>query len=91
MSKNYRKKSSRSKRKGVAPKGRVESFDGESIQLCLPMAEVLAGVKDELESMIGAAGLLVISALLEDEVEQKVGWFRHLLLQTSHKSLLYSK
>ena len=39
----------------------------------LPIAEILAGVQDSLESLAGHAGLLIMNALLEDEVDQLVG------------------
>ena len=38
----------------------------------LPIAEILAGVQDSLESLAGHAGLLIMNALLEDEVDQLV-------------------
>ena len=40
--------------------------NGTSVQLSLPIAEVLAEVEDSLESVAGKAGLLIIRALLED-------------------------
>lgn len=44
-----------------------------AIQLSLPIAQVLAGVRDAVESVAGQAGLLVIKALIDDEVTQLVG------------------
>ena len=44
-----------------------------AVQLSLPIAEVLAGVRDAVESVAGQAGLLVIKALIDDEVTQLVG------------------
>jgi transposase-like protein len=43
------------------------------VQLCLPIAAILAGVHDAVEAVAAEAGLLVIRALLEEEVEQRAG------------------
>ena len=79
MSKNYSKMKSRSRRNRPAEmKGKVLGITEGSVQLSLPMAEVLAGIEESVESVIGQAGLLVIKALLDDEVNQVVGdRYRH--------------
>lgn len=73
MSKKYSKKTNRSSRKVWEPRGRVDAMDAETVQLSLPIAEVLAGVQDALEQVIGEAGLLIIRSLLEEEAEQRAG------------------
>ena len=77
MSKKYRKKASRSRKKLAARQGEVLGFksneEAAEMQLVLPIAEVLAGVRGALEQMAGEAGLLVIQSLLEEEVQQVAG------------------
>ncbi len=74
MAKKYRKKTRRSRRRAPKLENRCESKVTESgVQLTLPIAEILAGVQDSLESLAGHAGLLIMNALLEDEVDQLVG------------------
>ena len=74
MAKKYRKRTSRSRRPALKQQNRCEARVTESgVQLLLPIAEILAGVQDSLESLAGHAGLLIMNALLEDEVEQLVG------------------
>ncbi len=74
MAKKYRKKTRRSRRRAPKLENRCEAKVTESgVQLMLPIAEILAGVQDSLESLAGHAGLLIMNALLEDEVDQLVG------------------
>jgi len=73
VSKKYRKKTKRSRRKAPNQEGAVVGMTGTAVQLSLPIAEVLAGVRDAVESVAGQAGLLVIKALIDDEVTQLVG------------------
>jgi transposase-like protein len=47
--------------------------DGASVQLSLPIAEILAGLSDQVEALGAEAGLLVIQALLDEEVERRAG------------------
>lgn len=79
MSKKYRKKSQRSRRKTLARfRGRILGIDAASVQLSLPIAEILAGLSDQVEALASEAGLLVIQALLDEEVEQHAGArYRH--------------
>jgi len=44
-----------------------------SVRLPLPIVEVLEDLQAEVERMTGEAGLKIVSAVLEDEVLQKVG------------------
>ena len=78
MPKKYAKKTNRSRRKTPQkPKGRVRELDQESqevtLQLPLPLSELLSGVRDAVESVAAEAGLLVMKALIDDEVEQYAG------------------
>ena len=74
MAKKYTKKTRRSRRQEPKLENRCEAKVTESgVQLMLPIAEVLAGIQDSLESLAGQAGLLIMNALLEDEVDQVVG------------------
>ena len=74
MAKKYKKRTCRSRRPAWKQQNRCEARVTESgVQLLLPIAEILAGVQDSLESLAGHAGLLIMNALLEDEVEQLVG------------------
>ena len=72
------KKGSTSRRKAARkPKGEVLSVSPDraapSVQLSLPIADVLNCVQASLEQLSIDAGLLVMQALLEDEVEQRAG------------------
>jgi hypothetical protein len=49
------------------------SRDEASVQLQLPIAEILAGVNDTVEALAAEAGLLVMKALIEEEVERRLG------------------
>ncbi len=74
MGKKYTKRTRRSRRREPKPVDRCVAKVTESgVQLSLPIAEILAGVHDSLESLAGHAGLLIMNALLEDEVDQLVG------------------
>ena len=69
------KTANRSRRKSVESRGKVDRIDHEerSVQLTLPIAEILAGVSDAVERVAGDAGLLVIKALIDEEVEKLAG------------------
>ena len=71
--KTYRKKTSRSRRKSRTARGRVVSTTGEEIRLALPVPQLLAATHGAVESLAGEAGLLIIKALIDEEVEQLVG------------------
>lgn len=76
MAKKYQKKRGRSRTVRPKTSEKAEALavvQGSSVQLSLPIAEILAGVQDSVESLAGQAGLLMIKALLDDEVDQKVG------------------
>jgi len=79
MSQKYQKRTQRSRRKSpVVFGGQVVGHDGASVQLRLPIAEVLAGVHDAVEAVAAEAGLLVMRTIIEDEVEQHAGRrYRH--------------
>ena len=72
------KKGSRSRRKSARrSKGTVVSVDANgakpSVQLELPIAEILSGVQESVEELSIDAGLLVMKCLIEEEVERRVG------------------
>jgi transposase-like protein len=78
MSKRYAKTGSRSRRKPARDlHGQVVSVktdaEQKTIQLCLPIAEILEGVQGAVESAAGTAGLLIMKTLIDDEVEQLAG------------------
>lgn len=73
MSKKYRRTTRRSKRRARKEEGAVLGMTETAVQLSLPIAEALAGIRDSVESLAGQAGLLVIKALIDDEVTQLVG------------------
>ena len=74
MGKKYSKKTRRSRRISPARMGgRIVSQSEATVQLQLPIAEVLAGMGDSVEALAAEAGLLVMKALIDDEVERRVG------------------
>ena len=78
MPKKYAKKTNRSRRKTPQePKGRVRELDQETqevtLQLPLPLTELLCDVRVAVESVAAEAGLLVMKALIDEEVEEYVG------------------
>lgn len=78
MAKKYAKKTKRSRRKAPQePRGRVQevNHEGEEVTLSLPLplTELLSGVRNAVESVAAEAGLLVMKALIDEEVEQYTG------------------
>lgn len=74
MSKKYTRKTHRSRRKLPGGfRGRIVGVDQASVQLSLPIAEIIAGMNDGVEALAAEAGLLVMKALLDEEVEQLAG------------------
>ena len=76
MLKKYAKRGTRSRRKPARePEGQVTSLDSEeaAVQLSLPINEILAGVHGAVREVCGTAGLLIMQALVDEEVEQKAG------------------
>jgi len=74
----YTKEGSRSRRsRGPAPRGRVVGFEasGEEamVRLAFPMGELVARLREGLESLACQAGLLLAEAVVRDEVESCVG------------------
>lgn len=71
-------KGSRSRRKTARrPKGSVLSVDADSrepsVELQLPIADVLSGLQESVEQLSIDTGLLVMKCLIEEEVERRVG------------------
>ena len=77
MGKKYQKKTRRSRRKvqDLDPNAvRVEMGDGQAVfQLMLPMNELLVEVAGAIEATASQAGLLMMKAMIDEEVEQLVG------------------
>lgn len=75
----YTKKTKRSRRKQPsALRGKILWRDSQSVQLQLPVGELLAEVGAAVESLMAEAGLLVIKGLIDGEVEQRAGQrYRH--------------
>lgn len=77
MGKSYQRRTSRSKRKMQSlPEGAVsvETADGQArFQMVLPMNLLLFDVAAEIERTASQAGLLMIKALIDEEVEQVAG------------------
>ncbi len=72
--KKYRKKKSRSRRKSPrSPHGRVVSTGNGEVQLALPIPQLLAAAHGAIEALAGEAGLLIMKALIDEEVEQIAG------------------
>ena len=77
MSKKYQKKTKRSRRKlQKLPDNavEVEIAGGQAMfQLSLPMNELMAQVADEIERAASQAGILMMKAMIDEEVEQLAG------------------
>ena len=78
MAKKYHKQSRQSRRREQAKaraevRGRIVGVDEASVQLSLPIAEIVAGVSDAVEAVAASAGLLVMQALIEQEVQRRAG------------------
>ena len=71
--KTYRKKTRRSRRQAPRSSGRVVSANEREIHVALPIPQLLAATHGAVEALAGEAGLLVIKALIDEEVEQRVG------------------
>ena len=82
MGKSYQRKSNRSRRKMQELSGNavtVELADGKAaFQMILPMSEMLFDVAKAIEQTASHAGLLMMKALIDEEVEQLAGKrYRH--------------
>jgi len=77
MGKTYRKKTNRSRRKMQKLQGQavtVELADGKAcFQMILPMHEMLFDVARAIEQTASQAGLLMMKAMIDEEVEQLAG------------------
>ena len=77
MGKSYQRKTNRSKRKVHNPDGKavtVEVADGKaSFQMVLPMSDALFDVASAIEQTASEAGLLLMKALIDEEVQQLAG------------------
>ena len=77
MGKSYQRKTNRSRRKMQKLDGQavtVELADGKAaFQMVLPMSEMLFDVAKAIEQTASQAGLLMMKALVDEEVEQLAG------------------
>ena len=74
MGRSYQKKTHRSRRKVQNSDVRVEVAEGKaSFQLVLPMSPLLSEVAGAIEQTATQAGLLMMKALIDEEVEQVAG------------------
>ena len=77
MSKNYHKKTNRSRRKLQNLQGQavtVQLADGKAcFQMVLPMSQMLFDVAQAIEQTASQAGLLMMKAMIDEEVEQVAG------------------
>jgi len=77
MSKRYTKKTSRSRRKSQVFNGRavkVSLVQGQaSIQMVLPLQELMGEVARWVEELASQTGLLLMKGLIDEEVQQLVG------------------
>lgn len=74
MPKKYKKNTRRSRRKSPKPLDKSAAvIDDGSIQLTLPLPELLVGVRDAIEKLAVNSGLLVMNALMQGEVEEHAG------------------
>jgi transposase-like protein len=78
MSKRYAKTGSRSRRKPAKDLGgqvaRMGSDgDERTIQLSLPIGDIIEGLQGAVESAAGTAGLLIMKTLIDEEVEGLAG------------------
>jgi len=77
MSRKYTKKTNRSRRKLQKIEKnavKVDIADGQAtFQMILPMNALMAEVANSIEQMASEAGLLMMKAMIDEEVEQVVG------------------
>jgi transposase-like protein len=75
MRKGYQRKSEKSNGFGGRGGSKFELFGGRELamRMPLPLAEVWEELQAEVERLTGEAGLRILSAILEDEVRQRVG------------------
>ncbi len=72
--KGYPRSAPKSRRSSsIARKGRIIGVADQEIQLALPIPQLLAATHGAVEALAGEAGLLVIKALIDEEVEQLAG------------------
>jgi len=82
MGKSYQRKTNRSRRKMQKLTGQavtIELADGKAaFQMILPMSQMLFDVAKAIEQTASQAGLLMMKALIDEEVEQLAGQrYRH--------------
>lgn len=74
MRRTYRKSRKESRGRRVHIVDRTEALSGRvTVELPVSLAEVVAGVSDEIERLAGKAGLLLMDAVLKAEVDSLAG------------------
>ena len=68
MKKQYNKRNKKS-----TGKKDQEALETVTVELPLPIAEILAGVEVEIEELAGRAGMLIIEYAMASEVDSKAG------------------
>ena len=74
MARKYRKDAKKASRKGSEIVDRSEALaDRVQIELPVSLAEIIEGVSDDIEQLSGEAGLLIMHAVMQGEVEALAG------------------
>ncbi len=74
MARPYRKVTKKASRNGCEIVDRLEALqDGVQVELPVSLAEIIAGVSDDIERLSGEAGLLIMNAVMQAEVEALAG------------------
>ena len=90
MGKTYHKKTNRSRRKVQNLEGQavtVQLADGKAcFEMVLPMSQMLFDVAQAIEQTASQAGLLMMKAMIDEEVEQVAGHrYRHQPDRQAHR------
>lgn len=74
MARQYRKVAKKASRNGCEIVDRLEALQGGvQVELPVSLAEIIAGVSDDIERLSGEAGLLIMNAVMQAEVEALAG------------------
>ena len=74
MARAYRKRTKGASRNGVDVVDKADVLAGRvNVELPVSVAEVIEGVSEEVERLTGEAGLLIMKAVMDGEVESLAG------------------
>jgi hypothetical protein len=59
--------------RGLAQEVTTKSKENLSLECALPMAELIQGMRAEIESFSAQLGLQIMSAVMEEEIERRLG------------------